>query len=179
MAAKPKRKKLTLTQLENFLLKAADILRKTGMDASEYKEYLFGMLFLKRLSDQFEEDLETVEAKAAAEGKSSKQIQALLRNKKGFAFWVPERARWELNEPLMLENEQQFRGLMHVKKLVGDMVNKSLAAIEEENIEAWRASSSVSGKTTFRMAGWTGMNVAGSVGHGLGSFGCLSLSLDD
>ena len=43
----------------------------------------------------------------------------------------------------------------------------------------WRASSSVSGKTTFRMAGWTGMNVAGSVGHGLGSFGCLSLSLDD
>ena len=136
MAAKPKRKKLTLTQLENFLLKAADILRKTGMDASEYKEYLFGMLFLKRLSDQFEEDLETVEAKAAAEGKSSKQIQALLRNKKGFAFWVPERARWELNEPLMLENEQQFRGLMHVKKLVGDMVNKSLAAIEEENIEA-------------------------------------------
>ena len=43
----------------------------------------------------------------------------------------------------------------------------------------WRASSSVSGKTTFRMAGWTGMNIAGSVGHGLGSFGCLSLSLDD
>ena len=32
----------------------------------------------------------------------------------------------------------------------------------------WRASSSVSG--------WTGMNVAGSVGHGLESFGCLSLS---
>jgi type I restriction enzyme M protein len=136
MLTKSKRKKLTLSQLEVFLLKAADILRKTGMDASEYKEYLFGMLFLKRLSDQFEEDIETLEARAIAEGKSDKQVQALLRNKKGFAFWVPERARWELSEPLMLESDQQFRGLMHVKKLVGDMVNKSLAAIEEENVES-------------------------------------------
>lgn len=136
MAAKPKRKKLTLTQLESFLLKAADILRKTGMDASEYKEYLFGMLFLKRLSDQFEEDLETLQRRAQSEGKSDKQVAALLRNKKGFSFWVPERARWELAEAISLENGQQFRGLMHVKKLVGDMVNKSLAAIEEENVEA-------------------------------------------
>lgn len=56
MLSKSKRKKLTLSQLESFLLKAADILRKTGMDATEYKEYLFGMLFLKRLSDQFEEE---------------------------------------------------------------------------------------------------------------------------
>ena len=43
----------------------------------------------------------------------------------------------------------------------------------------WRASSSVSGKTTFSVAGLAGMNVAGSEGHGLGSFCCLSLSLDD
>ena len=136
MAVKSKRKKLTLTQLESFLLKAADILRKTGMDASEYKEYLFGMLFLKRLSDQFEEDIETLQRKASADGKSEKQLQALLRNKKGFAFWIPERARWELADPITLENDQQFRGLMHVKKLVGDMVNKALAAIEEDNVEA-------------------------------------------
>ena len=53
---------LTREALERYLWSAADILRGS-IDSSDYKNYILGLLFLKRLSDRFEEESEIVRRK--------------------------------------------------------------------------------------------------------------------
>jgi len=49
--------KLSLQQLESHLWKAADILRGS-IDSGDYKHYIFGLLFFRRLCDVWEEEYE-------------------------------------------------------------------------------------------------------------------------
>ena len=49
-------RRLTQNQLESYLWGAATLLRGT-IDAGEYKSFIFPLLFLKRLSDVYDEEL--------------------------------------------------------------------------------------------------------------------------
>lgn len=67
-------KKLSLSQLEQYLSKAAWIL-KGPVDASDFKMYIFPLLFFKRLSDVYDEEYrEALEESAGDEEIGKKDI---------------------------------------------------------------------------------------------------------
>lgn len=78
--------KLTLPQLESFLWKSADILRGK-IDSSDYKKYIFGLLFYKRMSDVWGEEYNSVMKEY-----NDVNIACADYNHR---FQVPKDCRWE------------------------------------------------------------------------------------
>jgi type I restriction enzyme M protein len=106
--------KLTLSQLEQYLAKAAWIL-KGPVDASDFKVYIFPLLFFKRLSDVYDE-----EYKQALEESEGDQEYASLPE--FHRFEIPEGCHW--------------RDVRETTTNVGLAIEKALRGIEQTNQQA-------------------------------------------
>ncbi len=113
-----KAKEVKQEPLEKQLWKAADKLRK-NIDAAEYKHVVLGLMFLKYISDAFEELHDRLKAGegdlAGADPEDKDEYQA--EN----VFFVPAEARW----PHLVAHAKQ--------PAIGTHVDTAMDAIEKEN----------------------------------------------
>jgi type I restriction enzyme M protein len=117
--------KLSLAKLERHLYAAADRLRQEGLDATTYKDYIFGLLFLKRCSDQFDAERERIVGRKVGQGMVKDEAERRYGENPDFydTFFVPQRARWSFLQTKLNDATKPF----------GSRLDMALAALSESN----------------------------------------------
>ena len=95
---------MTQQELEKYLWGAATTLRGT-IDAGDYKQFIFPLLFFKRISDVYDEEFE----KALAESDGDMEYAAFAEN---HHFQIPEGARWQDVREVTVNIGQALQGAM-------------------------------------------------------------------
>lgn len=110
--------------LEQTLWDAADKLRG-NQEPSEYKHVVLGLVFLKYVSDRFEERRAQLKVELAAEGIKPERIDSFLEDRDEYTsqnvFWVPSAARWSF-----------IQGSAKLPE-VGEIIDDAMDHVEKEN----------------------------------------------
>lgn len=123
----------TMKELKDTLWKAADRLRGS-LSANQYKDVILGLVFLKYVSDAYEERRETIRAELDEQGYDEEQIADLIDDAEEYqgygVFVVPPEARWTF----LAENAKGKVGPGgQVEQTIGSLVDGAMAAIMDAN----------------------------------------------
>ena len=131
-------KKQTLKDIESKLWKAADKLR-SNLDAAVYKHIVLGLIFLKYVSDSFEEfrkqlrkNFTNPKHEYFIENNDNTTITKKLEDRDYYiaknVFWVPTKARW-------YDSSNKKIGIQSRAKQpdIGKIIDDAMIAIEKEN----------------------------------------------
>ena len=122
-----------MKELKDTLWKAADKLRGS-MDASQYKDVILGLVFLKYVADAFDERRAGIHAELTADGYDDDQIADLIDDADEYTgrgvFWVPANARWKF----LAENAKGAGPSMDAaEKSIGALVDEAMDAVMQAN----------------------------------------------
>lgn len=123
----------TMKELKDTLWKAADKLRGS-LSASQYKDVILGLVFLKYVSDAYDERRETIRAELTAEGMDESQIEDLIDDPEEYhgygVFMVPPNARWNF----LAENAKGKPPVGSKRaKNIGQLIDDAMDAVMKAN----------------------------------------------
>ncbi|GKU31482.1 type I restriction-modification system subunit M [Clostridium folliculivorans] len=121
-------KRITIDELESYLWKSAVLLR-TNIDAGAYKQYIFPLLFFKRICDVYDEECEQI-----------------LKDNDGDV----EALEWEENHTFMVPKGSHWKDVRSISENVGKAIVGAFRAIEKANVEKLQG--------VFGDAAWTNKN---------------------